>query len=160
METIGFEDHNHAFCASSMIATAEAYCSLNKLQFTPTRRRVLEYLIEERKALGAYYILQRLAKDGLGTQPPVAYRALDFLVRHGFVHKVERLNAFVACAYPHSEHEPAFMICRSCESVAEAVLRPSSSLIGKAAQEAGFRVEKTIVEAEGLCPDCAGSGAA
>jgi len=160
MNTIGFEEHNHAACAANMIATAEDYCSSNKLQFTPTRRRTLEILLEQHRALGAYEILDRLSNEGLGAQPSVAYRALDFLLAHGFAHKVERLNAFVACAYPHETHTPAFMICRACESVAEASLSPSRSGLGKAAQEAGFKIERTVVEAEGLCPGCIASGAA
>jgi len=154
MDLIGFEAHDHAACTAEMMATADAYCSANRLQFTPTRRRVLEILLEEHRALGAYDILERLSQEGLGAQPTVAYRALDFLSAHGFVHKVERLNAFVACAHPQEAHVPAFMICRLCESVAEACLSPSRTVLGKAARETGFRIERTVVEAEGLCPNC------
>jgi len=151
---IGFETHDHTACVDDMIAVAEAYCTANKVQFTPTRRRVLEYLLEEHRALGAYDVLERLVKEGRGSQPPVAYRALDFLVKHGFVHKIERLNAYIACAHPHEEHSPAFMICRLCGAVAEASTGPAKRLLGQAAQDIGFCVERTVVEAEGLCPKC------
>ena len=160
MDLIGFEEHNHAACAANIIATAEAYCSTKKLQFTPTRRRVLELLLEEHRALGAYDILQRLSNEGLGAQPSVAYRALDFLLAHGFVHKIERLNAFVACAQPLEAHAPAFMICRVCASVAEAPLTPSKGILGKLARQVGFKIEQTVIEAEGLCPNCIAAGAA
>jgi len=153
MEAVGFEKHDHSACIVDMLATAEAYCMENKLQFTPTRRRVLEFLLEDHKALGAYDVLNRLVKEGHGSQPPVAYRALDFLVKHGFVHKIERLNAYIACAYPHEKHAPAFMICRLCGSVAEASTS-AKNLMGQAAQDVGFNIERTVVEAEGLCPKC------
>ena len=144
--------------ADGTVAVAEASCSANRLQFTPTRRRVLEFLLEDHKALGAYDILQRLAREGRAAQPSVAYRALEFLQKHGFVHKVERLNAYIACAHPLEAHAPAFMICRECNAVAEAASPPSKSMLEQAAREAGFRIELTVVEAKGVCPNCVGVG--
>ena len=105
--------------------------------------------------MGAYEVLDILREDGFGSQPPVAYRALDFLVTHGFAHKIERLNAFVACAHPGARHSPAFMICRLCQSVAEAQSSQEAGPLGDAARAAGFHVEQTVVEAEGVCPACA-----
>lgn len=160
METVGFERHDHRKCAATMLSAAEAYCAAHKLQFTATRRRVLEILLEGHKALGAYDILERLQKEGRGAQPSVAYRALDFLLKHGFAHKVERLNAYIACSHPDEAHAPAFMICRSCGAVAEFSSSPARGPLGEAAREAGFRIEKTVIEAEGLCPDCIESGTA
>ena len=111
-------------------------------------------LLEEHKAFGAYDLLQRLAHEGDSAQPTIVYRALDFLRTHGFVHKVERLNAFVACAHPLESHAPTFLICRACESVAETSSELSGSVLGKAAREASFKIEHAVVEAVGLCPDC------
>ncbi len=122
---------------------------------TPVRRKVLELLLEEHRALGAYAILDMLSEAGFGSQPPVAYRALDFLAEHGFVHKIERLNAFVACAHPGEAHSPAFMICRVCDAVAEAQSAPTKGALGTAARATGFQIERTVVEAEGVCPACA-----
>ena len=119
------------------------------------RRRVLEILLERHHALGAYDILDQLRQEGLGSQPPVAYRALDFLVSHGFAHKIERLNAFVACAHTGQDHVPAFLICRSCSKVAEAQATPDRGHLAQAAREAGFTIERMIIEAVGLCPGCA-----
>ena len=160
MKTIGFSDHDHAACMAERVAVAEAFCAERRLHFTPVRRRVLEILLEEHKALGAYQILDQLKQEGWGSQPPIAYRALDFLVTHGFVHKVERLNAYVACLHPGRSHFPAFMICRICDSVAEATSAPSKWLLGAAARDAGFRIEQTVVEAIGVCPACVGTEAA
>ncbi|MGK7754458.1 MULTISPECIES: transcriptional repressor [unclassified Roseovarius] len=153
-DPVGFETHDHASCIASAIAEAEAHCAREGLRFTPVRRKALEILLREHRALGAYEMLDALREAGFGSQPPVAYRALEFLVGNGFAHKIERLNAFIACAHPGANHSPAFMICRSCDSVAEAQATPARGALGDAARAAGFRIERTVVEAEGLCPAC------
>lgn len=150
----GFEPHDHVGCIADAIATAEQRCAKRSLRLTDVRRQVLEILLQEHVALGAYDILEHLRKAGFKSQPPVAYRALDFLVTNGFAHKVERLNAFIACSYPGESHSPAFMICRSCDVVAETRSTPVKGTLGAAARSAGFRIEQTVVEAEGLCPAC------
>jgi Fur family zinc uptake transcriptional regulator len=149
-----FSHHDHAGCVSNAMEAAETHCATQKLQFTPVRKRALEILLDEHKALGAYDLLARLRDDGLGSAPPVAYRALDFLVAHGFAHKIEKLNAYVACSHPGEAHDPAFMICRSCDTVAEAATDPQAGHLGRAADAAGFKIERTVIEAEGICPSC------
>lgn len=152
---IGFETHDHKACVTQALAAAEARCAAEGLRLTPVRRKVLELLLQEHRALGAYAILDLLRDAGFGSQPPVAYRALDFLAEHGFVHRIERLNAFVACSHPGESHSPAFMICRLCDAVAETQSAPGKGALGAAARAAGFHIEKTVVEAEGVCPACA-----
>lgn len=156
----GFEPHDHQSCVSDGVAAAERYCAERKLRLTPVRRRVLEILLAEHKATGAYEVLGRLRAEGLGSQPPVAYRALDFLVRHGFAHRVERLNAFIACTHLENRHAPAFLICRSCDRVVEAEADPRAGELGRAARASGFVIERTVREAVGLCPACAAPEAA
>ncbi|MFN6951493.1 MAG: Fur family transcriptional regulator, partial [Albidovulum sp.] len=110
---------------------------------------------QSHRALGAYEVLERLAEDGFGNQPPVAYRALDFLVGQGLAHRIRRLNAFAACMHPGEAHSPLFLICRVCDAIAEA---PAETLRGALAEVAvgiGFTVERTNFEALGLCPACA-----
>lgn len=153
MTHTGFQSHDHHACISQALASAEAYCAQNKLKFTPVRRRVLEILLGQHRAMGAYDILPQLAEEGLGTQPPVIYRALDFLVSNGFAHKVEKLNAYIACSHPGAQHSPAFLICRACGTVAESSRSPVNEL-ARVSREAGFTIERTVVEAEGLCPAC------
>ena len=135
--------------------TAEEYCEERKLQLTPARRKVLELLLQEHRALGAYAILDLLREVGFSSQPPVAYRALDFLVEHGFAHKIERLNAFVACALPGTAHSPAFMICRQCDTVAETQSFSSNFNLLTNVDDTSFTIEQTIVEAKGVCHSCA-----
>ncbi len=154
MDTIGFTHHDHSGCISTCVKNVEAACDAAGLRLTKHRRRVLEILLSEHRAMGAYEILDVLRKEGHAAQPPVAYRALDFLVTHGFAHKVERLNAFIACVCPGEHHAPAFLICRTCKAVAEAPSAPARATLQSTAQAAGFTVEATVVEAVGLCPNC------
>lgn len=149
----GFSLHDHHHCVDDALAATERTCADLGLQFTPVRRRTLEILLEAHQALGAYEVLARLDQDGFGSKPPIAYRALGFLVDHGFAHRIESLNAFVACTHPGAVHDPAFMICRSCHKVAEAEA-PRGALLKGSAEEAGFVIEQTVMEAEGLCPTC------
>ena len=154
MDTIGFARHDHRSCVHTALAAVEAHCAAKKLQFTPVRRRVLEILLSEHRAMGAYDILDVLRAEGMGSQPPVAYRALEFLTTHRFVHKIERLNAFIACTHPGETHTPAFLICRACDAVAEAQAEPTRGMLGHAADAAGFAIEQAVIEAVGLCPNC------
>ncbi len=149
-----FEAHDHNGCVARTAEAAEALCAARGLRLTPARRRVLQILLEEHRAMGAYDVLARLSAEGQGAHPPVAYRALDFLVENGLAHKIERLNAFIACHHPGEGHRPAFLICRDCDAVAEAHVPPGDGALGAEAQALGFRIERTVIEAEGLCPGC------
>jgi len=156
MDTIGFRPHDHTACIDSAIAAVAARCAAEGLTLTPVRRRVLELLLQRHRALGAYEILDVLRAEGFGSQPPAAYRALEFLTRHGFAHRIERLNAFTACHRPGERHAPAFLICRLCAAVAEMPAEPVRGAMRDSADAAGFRIERAVVEAEGVCPDCQG----
>ena len=146
--------HDHARCIARALARVDATCAEDGLQMTPVRRRVLQILLEQHRALGAYEILDRLRAEGLGSQPPVVYRALDFLIRAGFVHRIETLNAFVACTEGAAGHVPAFLICRQCRRVIETPAEPASGQLERAAQGAGFQIENAVREAGGRCADC------
>lgn len=153
----GFASHDHSSCKANGLRMAESYCEAKGLRLTPPRRRVLDLLLNSHHALGAYELLDQLRADGLGSQPPVVYRALDFLTQHGFVHKLERLNAFVACVHTDADgaHNPAFLICRTCRKVAEIHLNPDAKdPFAQTARAIGFQIDQVMVEAEGLCPSC------
>ncbi len=137
------------------IQEAEQYCKENGLNFTPVRRKVLEILLNKNTAIGAYEILDLLREAGFKNQPPVAYRALDFLVQNGFAHKIEQLNSFIGCTHPGKDHSPAFMICRNCDSVSEEEALTRNFSVSQIASKAGFTVEKAVIEARGLCHYCA-----
>jgi Fur family zinc uptake transcriptional regulator len=155
-----FALHDHAHCAGDMMARAEALARDKGLRLTPVRRRTLEILLEAHRALGAYDVLNRLSAEGYGNQPPVAYRALEFLVEQGLAHRIRRLNAFTACMHPGEAHAPAFLICRLCDAVAEAPAAPVRAALDSAAADLGFVIERSNFEALGLCPACQTGAAA
>ncbi|WP_405401590.1 Fur family transcriptional regulator [Paracoccus sp. Ld10] len=155
-----FAPHDHRECAHRALDEAAARLAEQGARLTPVRRRTLEILLESHRAMGAYEVLDRLATEGFGRQPPVAYRALEFLVTHGLAHRLQRLNAFAACLHPGHDHHPAFLICRSCDKVAEASAVPIRDALTAVAAQGGFRVERATIEALGLCATCAAEGVA
>ncbi|MGF1552065.1 MAG: Fur family transcriptional regulator [Paracoccaceae bacterium] len=146
--------HDHRDCVARAHAALDA--AETGLRPSPARREVLAILLESHRALGAYDILRRLDGAGRSAQPPVAYRALAFLQAHGLVHRVERLNAYVACPRPTGaeSHDATLLVCRDCRLVVETPGRPAAAALAEAAAAAGFGVEATTIEAVGLCRDC------
>lgn len=151
---LAFCEHDHDACAEDVLQTVETLCTARGLRLTPVRRRTLEILLEAHQAMGAYEVLERLAADGFGDKPPVAYRALDFLVSEGLAHRIDRLNAFCACMHPGETHRPAFLICEGCEKVSEMRSAAIGAAIDTAARVAGFSLRRTSIEATGLCAAC------
>ncbi|WP_199737682.1 Fur family transcriptional regulator [Falsigemmobacter faecalis] len=154
MQTPAFHHHEHHHCTGTVLAEAEQRARRSGVRLTPVRRRTLEILLEEHRAMGAYEVLDRLAAEGFGRQPPVVYRALEFLVDQGLAHRVQRLNAFAACMHPAEDHEPAFLICHLCKRIAEAPADEIRAALVATAAAFGFTVEGMSLEATGLCPDC------
>jgi Fur family zinc uptake transcriptional regulator len=131
------------------------------VRLTELRREVLGLILDSPAPVGAYDLLDRLRARRGGGAPPTVYRALDFLQEQGFVHRLERLSAFVGCidvngtAHAHAQHEPAqFLICRSCGKVTEIEDRELALALVGAAQRVGFVVAGATVEAEGQCAAC------
>ena len=149
-----FAPHDHGHCSNVTLAQADALMAAKGVRMTPVSRRTLEILLEAHRAMGAYDVLTRLAAEGFGNQPPVAYRALDFLEEHGLAHRIRRLNAFSACMHPGISHAPAFLICRVCDLVAEAPVAAVVTALEAAAALRGFQIERNTIEAVGLCPEC------
>lgn len=148
------ERHDHQLCINRVLADVDRLVADRGLRLTKARRRVLEILLEAHEAMGAYDILARLSEEGVQPQPPVVYRALDFLQAHGLAHKIEGLAAYVACMHPRQDHAPVFLVCRNCRAVAESLGSNLQDRLAPAASELGFVVEHVVVEATGLCPKC------
>ncbi|MEM9223773.1 MAG: transcriptional repressor [Pseudomonadota bacterium] len=133
---------------------AERLCEERGERMTPHRRQTLIILLEAERPLGAYDVLERLTRSGIAGQPPVAYRALDFLMEQGFVHKLRETKTFLACRYPEERHGAGFLICRECGSVDEVCVEAKRGAFGRAARDVGFTIERTVLEAEGVCGQC------
>lgn len=150
-------EHDHAACIAEALDAAELACREDGLRFTPLRRQVLEIVWSRHAPIGAYDILDEMGGDNRAVAPPTVYRALEFLVEHGFVHKIESLNAFVGCGKPDGDHVGQFLICGTCRQVGELDDPEIAKLIAKKAKSVGFDVSHQTIEVMGLCSDCAGS---
>lgn len=139
-----------------MLRAAEASCLRNGTRLTTQRRQVLEALVEGEKPLGAYDLIEAMRqKTGRGPAPIAIYRALDFLKEQGFIHRLETLNAFIACPHHHEQSEPVvFLICEDCRSVSEATAEPLASAIHSVAAKQGFVSRRQVMELAGLCRAC------
>ena len=150
----GSHGHDHRHCIEDAVAAAERLCSEKGLRFTPLRRRVLELVWSSHKPVGAYALLDELRNEDLGSAPPTVYRALDFLMEQGFVHKIESQNAFVACLDLDHAHRSQFILCTECGKSVELLDDSLSTSLDRRAAELGFAVTQQIVEIRGICPDC------
>lgn len=149
------QPHDHRHCIEQALAAAETLCARQGLRLTALRRRVLELVWQSHKPLGAYDILAVLSEqDGRRAAPPTVYRALDFLLEHGLVHRIASLNAFVGCDHPAHAHQGQFFICRQCHAAIELERSAISDSILDSARGLGFRVEGQTVEVVGLCARC------
>ncbi|MBU3058660.1 zinc uptake transcriptional repressor Zur [Pseudomonas indica] len=147
--------HDHSRCVHSALSEADALCARQGVRLTALRRRVLELVWQSHKPLGAYDILAVLSEeDGRRAAPPTVYRALDFLLENGLVHRIASLNAFVGCNHPEHAHQGQFLICRQCHTAIELEQPAISEAIVAGARTVGFTVEGQTVEIVGLCAAC------
>ncbi|MBA2777408.1 transcriptional repressor [Billgrantia kenyensis] len=140
--------------ATTLLSQAEKQCHLRGVRFTPIRRRVLEMIAGANGGLKAYELLDRLAVEHAAARPPTIYRALDFLIEQGLVHRIESLNAYVACPCPEHTHGFQLLICRHCGHVEELHLDDVNAQLSERAHKLGFRVERQTIELLGSCDAC------
>ncbi len=149
---------HHVDDARSFVRAVEHACQERGLRLTPIRARVLALIAEAGKPVKAYELLEWVrATKGVGADaPPTVYRALDFLMANGFVHKLESVNAFVACHHPNSaQHSVPFLICDRCHSAVELEDREVVSQLEQRARALGFQPQAQTLEVHGLCARCA-----
>jgi Fur family transcriptional regulator, zinc uptake regulator len=148
-------DHDHDRCAAEGINHAERICRERSQKLTPIRRQVLQALLASHRPLGAYEIIDALAKSMPRPAPITVYRALDFLMANGLVHRIESRNAFLACAHDHDAAAMvAFLICERCGSVGEIPAATMAQSLGAAARATGFAPKLSVVEITGTCAHC------
>ncbi|MDX2145153.1 MAG: Fur family transcriptional regulator [Rhodospirillaceae bacterium] len=111
--------HDHAVCGAAAMAEADHVCRKRNARLTAFRRRVLEAIWADHAPIGAYDILARLNAHGERNAPMAVYRALEFLMENGLVHRLSSLNAYIGCRHAGRAHTGQFLICTRCNSVAE-----------------------------------------
>jgi Fur family zinc uptake transcriptional regulator len=146
-------DHDHAVCRRSALQTAERVCAERGLALTPIRRQVLEIIWTSHAPLGAYEILGQLPRAGRAPGPMTVYRALEFLVGAGLVHRLDSLNAFVGCPHADDDHTGPLLVCRRCQRVEEVAGDGIGRAVRRAAAGHGFAADLPL-EVKGLCAAC------
>ncbi len=146
--------HDHQTCIKKALDDADTLCRNRGVRLTPVRRRVLEIIWHQHKPTGAYHILDTLRADGQKAEPPTVYRALEFLLQNGLVHRIQSLNAFVGCRCPSEQHDGIFLICRSCGVAGEIPSLAVNDAVTDVAESNGFSLSSISLEAVGECPEC------
>ena len=142
--------HDHAETTpAQMLAAAQRICDEKGRRFTPLREHVFTLIAESDGAVKAYDLLDRLKPEVGSPKPPTVYRALDFLSGLGLIHRVEALNAYIACDHSHDGHVAEFFICESCESLQERHANDHVDCVPE-----GFKINRSVIEHYGVCADC------
>jgi len=148
-------DHDHGRCTAEALDHAERICGERGQKLTPIRRQVLQALLASHRPLGAYEVIDELAKSMPRPAPITVYRALDFLMTNGLVHRIESRNAYLACAHDHDAAAlVAFLICERCGSVGEIPAAPVAQSLNAAVRASGFAPKLSVVEITGTCAHC------
>ena len=129
---------------------ARRVCDTHGERFTPLRAHIFELILKSEGAVKAYDLLEQLKPERGSPKPPTVYRALEFLSKLGLVHRVEALNAYIACDHNHNDHGAEFFICETCNAVEESHAHPHTECAPN-----GFNITRSVVEHYGTCKSCA-----
>lgn len=146
--------HDHNRCIDTALDTAERLCRERGVRLTPLRRRVLELIWEDHRAVKAYDLLDRIKPIEKTAKPATVYRALEFLISQGLIHRVASLNAFIGCRCSDHPHELLLLICRHCGEIEEMPAPAIMAAIREESRSAGFSSEQQSIEVTGLCRHC------
>lgn len=149
-----FTPHDHRRCIKAAIAAATRICDERNGRLTEQRKRVLELVWGSHQPIGAYAILEQLRAEGFNGAPPTVYRALEFLLEHGLIHRIESLNAYTGCTHPGEAHSGQFLICSQCHKVAELDDPSVRRAIASSTARLGFSAAHPVIEIRGLCAQC------
>ena len=139
---------------TQQLDTAQALCESRGKRLTPIRRKVLEILLVQQRSVKAYELLELIRNVQSGAAPPTVYRALDFLVEEGLVHRLDAINAWTACHDAGGEPHDLLVVCTGCGAVAELSDPDLTRRLADKVSRAGFRLSEHETELRGLCTGC------
>ena len=145
---------DHQVCIESAMHEAESICREKGLRFTELRREVLRLIWISHVPAKAYDILEKLKGKAWSAQPPTVYRALDFLLETGLVHKLDSINAYIGCSHPRKQNECYFLICTDCNEAKEYSSPELSNAMELTLNKNSFRPRKVTLEVLGQCGEC------
>ncbi|MGB6102358.1 MAG: Fur family transcriptional regulator [Pusillimonas sp.] len=139
---------------AAKLHTAESLCAQRGKRLTPIRRKVLEILLAQHRSVKAYELLDLIRAVQPGAAPPTVYRALDFLVDEGLVHRLDAINAWTACLDAAGEPHDLLIVCTQCGAVAELSDPALSRQLADKVADAGFALSDHETELRALCGNC------
>lgn len=145
----------HRHSAADLVSQISGECDRRGLRLTSLRRRVLEMVAQSDTPVKAYELLDQLKREHAGAAPPTVYRALEFLMEQGFVHRIESLNAYLSCPHPAHRHPSQFLICDTCGVTMELEDAETEQRLFAQARAQGFKPSRQVIEVRGLCARCA-----
>ena len=148
-EAAGLQDE----ALAGALADAERRCVASGERLTTPRRRVLELLLQAGQPVKAYDLMADVGQAGESAKPPTVYRALEFLTRAGLAHRIESLNAYMACRLGAATHAAGFLICDCCHTSREVETGGPPELLA-AGDRLGFSLQGVTIEGHGLCAEC------
>ena len=146
----------HVHDPRGFITEVATICDERGLRLTALRQRVLELVARSERPVKAYDLLDQVREGEGSAAPPTVYRALDFLLANGFIHKLESINAFIRCHHPRVQHSVPFLICDRCQRAVELEDEEVTRLLNEQAAALGFRPQAQTLEVHGICADCGG----
>jgi|TARA_B110000263_G_scaffold81153_1_gene70967 Fur family zinc uptake transcriptional regulator len=149
------ECQNHKICSDDAIKKAEFICEDKSLRFTEIRKFIFKLIWKSHKPSKAYDLLSKISKMNYSAKPPTVYRALDFLLDNGFIHKINSLNAYIGCSHPLKHNECYFMICKNCDEIKECCDEAITESIKKTLSSNRFSSKNIGIEITGDCYQCA-----
>jgi Fur family transcriptional regulator, zinc uptake regulator len=148
-------EHNHGPCLDLALERAQRAFEASGSRLTELRQQVFAEIAGSHDAIGAYDVLDRLARKGTRVAPISVYRAIEALLHAGVIHRLETRNAFFACHAGHApERGQLILLCERCGRVAEVPGEAVFNAIEAAVNSAGFRARRTVAEVSGICADC------
>ncbi|WNC91992.1 Fur family transcriptional regulator [Paraburkholderia sp. FT54] len=146
--------HTHGVSQEAALTLADEYCRERGEKLTPIRRKVLELLLNSGRATKAYSLLDEMRQIHPGSAPPTVYRALDFLLSAGLVHRIESINAFTVCHDLTQCQHGILVVCQQCGNVTELHQPKLRQALVTQIEDAGYRLASDEIELKGLCSAC------
>jgi Fur family zinc uptake transcriptional regulator len=156
----GHAHGGHGASQEAALTLAEEYCRERGEKLTPIRRKVLELLLNSGRATKAYSLLDDMRQIHPGSAPPTVYRALDFLLSAGLVHRIESINAFTVCHDLTQCQHGILVVCQQCGNVTELHQPKLRQALVAQIEDAGYRLASDEIELKGLCSACQAAEAA
>ena len=153
------DPQHHVHDGDAFVSEVQRLCAQRGLRLTPLRANALRLIADAGRPLKAYDLLDQMKATHEAAAPPTVYRALDFLLEHGFIHKLSSINSYVGCHHPGAaQHAVPFLICDRCQSATELEDERIVESLDARARATGFVPQAQTLEVHGLCAACARDG--